>query len=92
MKFHLCINASYEKVVELHEYVKGSFGDFNEHTLIAVPAEKKKEVYVVTTKKGIKTLLQEAFLNTEITEKAWLMILQKEKRPPELIGLQSLVS
>lgn len=82
MKFFLCIYARYDKVIEILDYSKDTFGPF----------EESRQIYVVTAKKEIKTLLKDGFRCKEMKENDLIKIIFNLKKLPKQMGCQALVS
>jgi len=92
MKYYLCIYARYDKVIEMLDYSKETYGPFEEHTLLIIPFEEGRQIYVVTAKKEIRTLLIDGFRCKEIKEDDLIKVIFNLKKLPKQIGCQSLVS
>jgi len=92
MKYYLCIYARYDKVIEMLDYSKETYGPFEEHTLLIIPFEESRQIYVVTAKKEIRTLLIDGFRCKEIKEDDLIKVIFNLKKLPKQIGCQSLVS
>jgi len=91
MKYFLCIYARYDKVIEMLDYSKDTYGPFEEHTLLIIPFDESRQIYVVTDKKEIRTLLKDGFRCKEIKEDDLIKIIFNLKKLPKQMGCQSLV-
>ena len=91
MKYYLCIYARYDKVVDMLDYSKETYGPFEEHTLLIIPFEESRQIYVVTAKREIRTLLKDGFRCKEIKEEDLIKIIFNLKKLPKQMGCQSLV-